>query len=57
VPAPEPPPEPIHRAEWRLGDAGGSDDRATYRCACGFCFEAHVTTAVICPHCHSPQAW
>ena len=57
VPAPEPRPEPMHRAERRLRDAGGPDDRACYSCGCGYLFEAPVTTSVRCPHCETVQAW
>lgn len=37
--------------------AGGPEDRAAYRCSCGFVFEAPVSTTVGCPHCGGPQAW
>jgi hypothetical protein len=37
--------------------AGGPEDRAAYRCACGFVFEAPVSTTVGCPHCGGTQAW
>jgi hypothetical protein len=57
VPPPEPRPEPMHRDERRLRDAGGPDDRACYTCACGYLFEAHVCTSVTCPHCGGAQAW
>ncbi len=57
VPAPAPRPEPMHRDERRLRDSGGPDDRAAYHCACGYLFEARVTTSVACPNCATPQAW
>ena len=57
VPAPVPPPAPMHRAERRMRDAGGPDDRACYSCACGFVFVAPVSTSVRCPHCDAEQAW
>ena len=57
VPAPEPPPVPMHPAERRMRDAGGPDDRACYSCACGYLFEAAVSTSVHCPHCDAAQAW
>ena len=57
VPDPAPRPEPMHPAERRMRDAGGPDDRACYSCACGFLFEAPVSTTVRCPHCDTVQAW
>jgi hypothetical protein len=36
---------------------GPPEDYATYSCACGFIFEAPVTTTVGCPHCGSQLAW
>lgn len=57
VPAPQPRPEPMHSDERRLRDAGGPDDRACYSCACGYLFEAPVSTSVRCPNCGDPQAW
>ena len=57
VPAPTPPPEPMHPAERRMRDAGGPNDRACYACGCGFVFVAAVSTSVQCPHCDSGQAW
>jgi len=47
----EPPPQARERA------AGGPEDRAAYRCSCGFVFEAPVSTTVGCPHCGDTQAW
>lgn len=57
VPTPAPRPEPMHRDERRLRDAGGPNDRACYSCECGYLFEAHVSTSVSCPHCGTHQAW
>lgn len=44
-------------AERRYRDAGVPHDHATYRCGCGYIFEASVSTSVACPHCGSGQAW
>jgi hypothetical protein len=33
------------------------EDTAHYGCACGFQFEAPVSTTVSCPHCGCTQAW
>jgi rubrerythrin len=33
------------------------EDRALYRCQCGYVFKAEVTTSVRCPHCGTGQAW
>ncbi|MDQ3849803.1 MAG: hypothetical protein M3296_04205 [Actinomycetota bacterium] len=57
VPPPEPRPEPMHRDERRVRDAGGPEDRACYACACGYLFEAQVSTSVTCPNCGADQAW
>ncbi len=57
VPAPAPPPEPLHPAERRMRGAGGPDDRACYSCSCGYVFLAPVSTTVQCPHCHTEQSW
>lgn len=43
--------------EARVRQAGGPDDRAVYRCACGYVFEAPVSTSVACPNCGGGQAW
>jgi hypothetical protein len=43
--------------ERRMRAAGGPEDRAHYSCACGYQFEANVSTAVSCPHCGTGQAW
>jgi hypothetical protein len=32
-------------------------DLAVYSCACGYVFDAHVSTSVECPHCGQMQAW
>jgi hypothetical protein len=37
--------------------SGGPQDRALYRCACGYAFEADVTASVQCPRCDTQQAW
>ncbi len=57
VPAPQPPPEPMHPAERRIRDAGGPDDRGCYSCGCGLVFVAPVSTSVRCPRCDAAQAW
>ena len=44
-------------AERRLRASGGPDDIASYGCACGYLFEAPVSTGVSCPHCGAAQAW
>lgn len=48
-------PEPAPQARERA--AGGPEDRAAYRCSCGYVFEALVSTTVGCPHCGDTQAW
>ncbi|HYF25216.1 MAG TPA: hypothetical protein VD931_05710 [Baekduia sp.] len=45
------------RAERRMREAGGPEDTAHYMCACGFRFDAAVSTTVTCPHCGTGQAW
>lgn len=57
VPTPQPRPEPMHRDERRLRDAGGPHDRACYSCGCGYLFEAPVSASVYCPNCKIEQAW
>jgi hypothetical protein len=52
---PEPEPAPAPQARERA--AGGPQDRAAYRCTCGYVFEALVSTTVGCPHCGDTQAW
>jgi hypothetical protein len=50
--------EPVdHPHEERMRASGGPEDNAFYRCACGFAFEAAVSTTVACPHCGTGQAW
>ena len=44
-------------AERRWRDSGGPHDEAMYHCACGYVFEAAVSTSVACPHCGACQAW
>jgi hypothetical protein len=41
----------------RRREAGAPQDQAMYSCACGFVFEAQVSTSVGCPHCGDSQAW
>jgi hypothetical protein len=41
----------------REREAGGPQDLAAYCCACGYVFEAAVSTTVGCPHCGDTQAW
>jgi hypothetical protein len=53
-PAPEP---PSTEPEQRTREAGGPEDVAIYTCACGFHWEAPVSTSVACPHCGAGQAW
>ena len=43
--------------EDRVRDAGGPQDLAFYRCACGYAFSGAVSTHVSCPHCGTEQAW
>lgn len=49
------PQQPAPQARERA--AGGPEDRAAYRCACGCVFEAPVSTTVGCPHCGETQDW
>jgi len=51
-----PPPE-LDLAAARVREAGGPLDRASYACACGYLFEATVSTGVTCPHCGAAQVW
>ena len=37
--------------------AGGPQDRALYRCACGHASVQAVSTTVACPACGSAQDW
>jgi hypothetical protein len=41
----------------RVRAAGGPIDEASYSCECGLRFLAPVSTTVVCPNCHAPQAW
>lgn len=43
--------------EARVRAAGGPQDRALYRCGCGYAFQADVSASVGCPHCGDAQAW
>jgi hypothetical protein len=52
VPAP-----PELKAEQRVRESGGPEDRAFYTCSCGYAFDADVSTSVTCPHCGTAQAW
>ena len=54
VSVPEP---PELKAEKRARESGGPEDRAFYTCACGYAFDADVSTSVACPHCGAAQAW
>ncbi len=47
--------EPAPHARERA--AGGPEDRAAYRCSCGYVFEAAVSATVGCPRCGDTQAW
>ena len=47
--------DPVPTQRGRSAD--GPIDRASYACPCGLMFLAPVSTTVVCPHCHSPQAW
>ncbi len=51
----QPSAQPVAQARERA--AGGPEDRAAYRCSCGYVFEAPVSTTVGCPHCGCTQAW
>jgi hypothetical protein len=55
-PPPAPAPQPSS-PQARERAAGGPEDRAAYRCSCGYVFEAAVSTTVGCPHCGGTQAW
>jgi hypothetical protein len=45
------------RGERKTRDAGGPQDSALYRCACGHQFAGNVSTHVACPRCGTDQAW
>jgi hypothetical protein len=52
--------QPLHMQpspQARERDAGGPQDCAAYACACGYAFEAAVSTTVACPSCGAAQAW
>ena len=51
------PPRACDPAVLRVREAGGPSDHAAYACACGYLFDASVSTSVSCPHCGSTQAW
>lgn len=57
APVPEPASDRRLDDERRMRAAGGPEDRAHYACACGYQFEATVSTSVSCPHCGTGQAW
>lgn len=50
-------PDPQLLAERRHRASVTPEDQATYSCACGFVFQAPVSTSVACPHCGTGQAW
>lgn len=54
---PSPPTARDLHEEQRMREAGGPDDRALYRCTCGYAFAADVSTSVHCPNCGADQAW
>ena len=43
--------------EDRVREAGGPQDLAFYRCACGYAFADDVSTSVACPKCGTGQSW
>ena len=49
--------EAVDMAAERVREAGGPEDAASYACSCGYCFNAPVSTSVVCPHCGTGQAW
>jgi hypothetical protein len=49
------PDRPAARPRRRLEPA--TEDQAMYSCACGYIFQAAVSTSVGCPHCGGSQAW
>jgi hypothetical protein len=57
APAPAPAVPAERPPQRRARASGGPIDRAQYACACGFVFEAAVSTSVTCPHCGAGQAW
>jgi len=49
--------EAVQPPQARERAAADPQDRAAYRCACGYVFEAPVSTTVGCPNCGGTQAW
>jgi len=47
----------VSNADARARRSGGPQDKALYRCGCGYAFKAEVSTSVGCPHCGTRQAW
>jgi hypothetical protein len=47
----------VLHSQARSKRSGGPQDRALYRCGCGYVFRASVSTTVGCPHCGTTQAW
>ena len=47
----------VSDADARARRSGGPQDKALYRCGCGYAFKAEVSTSVGCPHCGTHQAW
>jgi len=53
-----PAPEDLRASErLRAQRTPAPEDRALYRCECGYSFKADVSTSVGCPHCGTEQAW
>jgi hypothetical protein len=50
-------PLPRTRGERQARAAGGPQDSALYRCACGHSFSGDVSTHVACPRCGTDQGW
>ena len=48
---------PPHATAARRRLEPATEDQAMYSCACGFIFQAAVSTSVGCPHCGGSQAW
>ena len=49
--------EPTGSGHRHPGTGRLANDRAVYKCQCGYVFEAPVCTSVGCPHCGGTQAW
>jgi rubrerythrin len=51
--------EPVARTRAAAMPRAGQapEDAALYRCQCGHCFTAAVTTCVACPSCGTGQPW